>query len=351
MPLFDIKPVDAGIYNQELRNFLPDRIIDIHTHVWLKRFLVQKPKDGRTVTWPSRVAADNPVEDLLETYGLMFPDKKVTPLIFSSLGSREDDFAGANAYIADIAKANNLPALLYARPDWDGERLNSELSLGRFLGIKVYLSLSDSSIPKNEIAIFDFLPHSQLEVINRRRGIVMLHIPRDGRIRDPLNVAQILEIVAKYKDLSLVIAHAGRAYCEEDMGDAFTQLAKAREVLFDICANTNTAVFAALLGKVGSERILFGSDLPITRMRMQRITESGRYVNLVAKGLYGDVAADPNMREVSDVEAAKHTFFMYEELLAFKKAAIAQKLKSREIENVFFSNAKRIIEKAGLKLD
>ncbi|MFH0918805.1 MAG: amidohydrolase family protein [Fibrobacterota bacterium] len=347
MALFEVKSVDTGVFESELRDFLPDTMIDIHTHVWLKSFRVLRKNDGRTVTWPSLVAPENPVDHLLETYRLMFPGKKVTPLIFSSLGTRQDDFTAANGYIADAAKKNQLPALLFARPDWDGDRLDEELSKGGFLGIKVYLSLSDVSIPRNRIAIFDFLPHAQLEVVNRRKGIVMLHIPRDARIKDPLNVAQTLTIAEKYTDLSLVIAHAGRAYCEEDMGDAFDRLAPARGVLFDISANTNAKVFETLLRKVGPERILFGSDLPITRMRMKRISESGRYVNLVGKGLYGDVSGDPNMREVSDIEAAQHTFFLYEEQLAFKAAAIQAGLNDKDVEQVFNGNAKTIIEQAG----
>ena len=36
----------------------------------------------RAVTWPQRVALDNSIEDLQETYRLMFPDKSVLPLIF-----------------------------------------------------------------------------------------------------------------------------------------------------------------------------------------------------------------------------------------------------------------------------
>ncbi len=348
MKLFNIQNNDTEVYQNELRDFLPDRIIDIHTHVWLERFRIkQKNTVRRTVSWPSLVASDNPMEHLLETYQLLFPGKQVTPLVFSSISSRQEDFAAANAYIAKC----NLPALLYARPDWDSLQLEKELERGRFLGIKVYLSLADMAIPKNSITIFDFLPHCQLEVMNNRQGIVMLHVPRDARIRDPLNVAQILIIAEKYPDLSLIIAHAGRAYCEEDMGDAFDRLSVADKVLFDISANTNSTVFASLISKVGPQRILFGSDLPITRMRMKRICENGRYINLVGKGLYGDVSHDSNMREVAEEEAKSHTFFLYEELLSFKRAARENGLKTEAIKDIFFGNAVRIIKKAGGSID
>ncbi len=63
-----------AFYETRLRDFLPDRLIDIHTHVWLESIRGDRmDRDDRTVTWPARVAPENPIEDLLETYRLMLP--------------------------------------------------------------------------------------------------------------------------------------------------------------------------------------------------------------------------------------------------------------------------------------
>jgi microsomal dipeptidase-like Zn-dependent dipeptidase len=102
-----------------------------------------------------------------------------------------------------------------------------------------------------------------------------------------------------------------------------------------------------LLRAVGPQRVVFGSDLPVVRMRMRRICENGFYVNLVPHGLYGEVSDDPHMREVDEEEAAQLSFFMYEELLAFRQAAEAVGLGTREIEDVMYNNAARLITKAG----
>ena len=101
------------------------------------------------------------------------------------------------------------------------------------------------------------------------------------------------------------------------------------------------------LRTVGPRRLLFGTDLPITRMRMCRITHDGHYVNRVPRGLYGDVSGDKNMEEVSGPEADRLTFFMYEEIDAFRRAAERLKLTSRDVANVFAGNAARIIRAAG----
>ena len=50
------------------------------------------------------------------------------------------------------------------------------------------------------------------------------------------------------------------------------------------------------------------------------------------------------MREVSGDEAAKLTFFMYEEILAFKCAAERTGLMQKDITDIFYENAKSLIE-------
>jgi hypothetical protein len=112
---------------------------------------------------------------------------------------------------------------------------------------------------------------------------------------------------------------------------------------FDIAANTNAWVFEQLIRAVGPKRILFGSDLPITRMRMRRTCRGGTYVNLVPRGLYGEVSGDKNMGELDGAEAEKLTFFLYEEIDAFRRAAEATGLTARDVEDVFFGNAVKLL--------
>jgi len=346
-PLFEVKPVDREFYETRLRDFLPPRIIDIHTHLWRAADFPAKKKkpagEQRTVTWPARVAKDNPAEDLRETYRLMFPRQQVTPLVFATL-PEGNNLDVQNRYVAASARKQEWPALIFSHPSWSGKEIERRIRTGGFIGAKSYLSVAPSCLPAKEIRIYDYFPHHQLEVYNRNGWIVMLHIPRDGRIRDPVNLAQLMEIEEKYPRLKLIVAHVGRAYCDHDIGNAFDVLAKSRRMFFDFSANTNDHVFERLIRCVGPKRILFGSDMPITRMRMRRITEGDHYVNLVPRGLYGDVSGDKNMGEVDGAEASRLTFFLYEEIDAFRRAAERAKLGRKDIERVFYRNALEMVE-------
>ncbi len=344
MSIFTITNNDRRFYEENLRDFLPSKMIDIHTHVYKQEFRKRSPENiKRTVTWPQLVAKDNPIEDLQETYRLMFPHKEVSALIFASVGP-DDPQDIANNYIAECANKTGWPALYYSHPHQSGEDLEHRILAQGFLGIKSYLSLSPSYLPEAEIRILDVFPHEQLKMMDKHGWIVMLHIPRNGRLKDPVNIQQIIEIKKLYPNLKLIIAHVGRAYCPEDIGNAFEELSVCHDLLFDFSANCCQPVFEQLIKAVGPKRILFGSDLPILRMRTRRICENGKYINLIPPGLYGDPSLDSHLREVSPEEAEKITFFMYEEIYAMKQASEACGLTKADVEDMFYNNAKNLID-------
>ena len=81
---------------------------------------------------------------------------------------------------------------------------------------------------------------------------------------------------------------------------------------------------------------MFGSDMPYAKMRMYRIDDGGKYVNVVPRGLYGDVSADPHMRETDEENL---TTFIYEELLALKGAAEKLGLTKDEVADLMYNTA------------
>ena len=343
MPLFEYNRVDRSYYEHEIEGFLPERVIDAHTHVYSLRFRdpsYREKQEERSQVWPSLVAGDNPIEDLEETYRCLFPTKKVTPVIFGMPGLQF--FADkSNDYISRISQEKGYPALMLAYPELSAGELEAGIDRGGFRGVKVYLDYAPAYIPGREIRIFDFAPHHQLEVLNTRGLSMMLHIPRPGRLKDPVNIEQMMEIDRRYPNTKLIIAHIGRAYAEEDLGGALDIL-KDSHMLFDFSANTNGRVFEETLRKIGPGRIMFGSDLPITRMRMKRVTENGMYINIVRKDSYGDVSHDPHMREIEGAEAESLSFFLYEEIAAMRRACENTGVSRADVDALFFGNAANV---------
>ena len=124
MALFDVTAYDQKIYQEELQDFLPDKILDVHTHVWLDalRDKTAPPAPGavkRVVTWPDLVALDNSIEDLQETYRLMFPGKDVKALIFTNA----DSSAANNDYVQEVSRRSGVPALYFSRPEQSADEV------------------------------------------------------------------------------------------------------------------------------------------------------------------------------------------------------------------------------------
>ncbi len=262
----------------------------------------------------------------------------MTPLVF---GGCLTDLEQTNRYVYDMRRKYGFPALYRSDYAMSADRLEEEVKKGGFLGLKPYLSNCPPYISSKEVRIFDFLPHEHLRAADKNGWIVMLHIPRDGRLRDPVNVAQLMEIEEKYPRVKLVVAHIGRAYAPEDIGNAFDILSKTKNMCFDFTANLSPDAIKACLKAVGPRRLLFGSDLPVAIMRMYRITESGVYYNVVPRGLYGDVSHEPHMRESDETDI---TLMIYQQIRVFKECAEELRLRDKDIEDVFCNNARRLIE-------
>ncbi len=341
MSLLNVTPVDKAFYEKELRPWLPKRIIDCHTHIWLKEHVTGVDDALRSCAWPQMVAEDNSIEDLNETNRLLFPDNEVIPVLYSH-AIVTVDLSQSNPYVRQSAARFGYPSLYLAHPGEPAEQVERNVIEGGFSGLKVYLEFAPSYLPKNEIRVFDFLTHEHLALCNRHGWVVQLHIPRPRRLADPVNYYQMLEIEEKYPDLQLLIAHLGRAYADEDIGDALEALKDTKRMVWDFTANTNQNVMERILAAFGPERVIYGSDFPIFRMKARRVVENGYYINEIPKGSLGDVSTDPHMREIDGADGESITFFIYEEIASCIRAANRLGLSKADLEKIFFGNSARI---------
>lgn len=327
---------DRFVYETELKSFLPEKLIDFHVHLYKNTFDVWGDSNGGS-TWPHLIADELTTEQMSDCFKRLFPENKVIPLVFGSCLSNIEQ---TNNYVQEESAKYGFPALYRCSYDMPAEELEQKVKSGGFIGLKPYLTNCPPYIPANEIRIFDFLPHEHLKVADKNGWIVMLYIPRDQRLKDKVNLAQLMEIEEIYSNLKLVVAHIGRAYSREDIGDAFKLLSQTKNMYFDFTANLSDDAIRACIEAVGVKRLIFGSDLPISIMRMYRITENGVYYNVVPRGLYGGIQGQPHMKETDENDV---TLMIYEQLRAMKRVAAQLKLRDSDVEDILYNNAKKLM--------
>ena len=169
MALLDVKPYDRWYYETVLKPFLPKKFIDCHAHIWLKEFHNESGMREGSQLWPRMVADENSIEDLNETNRLLFPENEVISVPYSD-AIASIDLTKSNAYVAQSAIKNGVPALYLAHPKQSAEELERiMLANPVFKGLKVYLQFAPSYIPADEIRIYDFLTHEHLALANKHK--------------------------------------------------------------------------------------------------------------------------------------------------------------------------------------
>lgn len=332
---YKLSEYDKKVYYEELRDFLPKNIVDSHTHVWR----VEDDKKNRVEFpdyWPDRVGGECKIEDLKQTYLDLFPENKVIPVIF---GWPAQYLEKGNEYVSKVGKENNYPTLFLTDYYMSGDFVEEQVVKGGFQGLKPYLDNCRKDVSGADAEIFDFLPEEHLKVADKLGLKVVLHISKPDRLKNKTNIKQLMEIEQKFPNVKLIVAHIGRAYTPDDFGNAFDVLKNTKNMMFDFCANTLPEATERCINAVGTKRVLFGTDMPIAKMKMYRITEGGNYINVVPRGLYGDLSKASHMRETDEPDI---TNFTYEIIRGFKKTAEKLSLSKKDVEDIMCNNAMKL---------
>ncbi len=325
---------DRRIYKEEILPWLPKKIIDCHVHIGLEDHSDPISPERIAESWALEIKSDMSWEDLQATYRELLPEQKVSILVFGH-PRREVDQIQSNRYVMDKALQNKSAAhaLVVTKPEWDASVIESAMFCG-FAGIKPYPDFAPQNL---ECSIYDFLPKSHLAMLNRLGGVLMLHLPRRGRIADPENIRELTEIYNDYPNIKMVVAHIGRAYCLPTAEEGLPPFADCTRMYFDTAANLNTDVFQFALETLGPDRVLFGTDLPITLMRGVREHVGDKYINFTD----GDYSWNKNRKSAE--EESEYTYYLYEELLAIIRAVKSAGMGHEEMEKIVYRNCARIL--------
>jgi len=318
------------IYDREIRDFLPDSVFDFHVHVFNRKAL---PKDLPGVPVPGGMVQSYTVEELLKDMELVYPGKRFSAVIFG-MPERAFDHISNNRYIAEQSDRKQLFPFRLLRPEEEPEAVFQDIREQRFYGLKPYLNYVIGK-PKADIEVLDMVTPPLMEVVDQTGRILMLHIPRDGRLADPVNQTQILRLAEDYPNTKIVLAHIGRAYYMKAIAGWLDKIRKKDNIYVDISAISNWEILEYLFSRFDRKRIMFGTDTPIGLFGMISVAWNDQYTYITSK---------PWPLSISDDHGKLNfTCFAYEMIRAVKKAVGRLGLKGSFLEDLYRDNALRLL--------
>lgn len=181
-----LPPLDLEYYRRELAPVLPPTALDFHTHTWSAANWKERPwatekSGGRYMVTDEFY----PPEQLLADGRACFPDRGYEAVCFGN-PTPAADWEKDTAYVAAAARAHRgLWPLVLAGPDLGipRERYERALAEGGFRGFKVFLNWYGDHYGNKRVE--EMFGPAELALANERRLVVLLHVPRRGRLADP----------------------------------------------------------------------------------------------------------------------------------------------------------------------
>lgn len=331
-PILRRTEVDEEFYSRYLKGRMPEQIFDFHMHLNLPEHIPYMSEERFHSDWAFECGLILPCETAFLYAAQLFPDTKYRIAGFP-WPVQEADLIAGNRYLLQKKAEGLITPFMSVRPDFTEDYIEEQLP--DFCGFKPYPDLV-STVKGAEISIFSFMPHWQLEILNRHRGTVVIHLPRKGRIADPDNVRELLEMRQRYPDIQIVIAHFGRSFNPVYLEEALEQMGdSAADFYYDTAAVLNPAVYELAFAKLPLKRILYGSDAPIMLWHGKRTWTDRTYHNLISEPDSGNLRSDD-------------TFFLYEQMKVILDTLEGMGLAKEVKEDLFCENTRRLLEGAGV---
>ena len=326
--------VDRPVWQEELNPFLPARIFDCHSHIFLAEHRPSRRGESRNPSHPS-VCEAFPLENYVHSMHRLFPGREVRALLFGTIDP-EADVDVVNSYVSTAAQQEGLEALMVIPPGLKTAAIEEKLRAGSFLGFKPYFTFV-RDIPAAEVTLEDMIDAAMREVADRLGLILMVHIPRPGRLADPVNVEGLERLCRECPQAKVVLAHFGRAYFPEAVGslDGLPDL----ENLYVECSMVQDAeVLETVFGRFDHSRIMFGLDMPVAQ-------EKGKCLGINGQRHFFTKRVHPwSIHNSAGSYRIRCTFMAYEIVRALKKAIERCGLGPDVVEKVFHENAAELID-------
>ena len=316
---------DREFFARELDGFVPPRIFDAHGHLYRANFFSSEHPAKHCLDLDLAIFR-RMTEDLTpgrETSGLFFGYPHISV-----------DVEENNRFAAEQAQADsNSRAQMLVTPSMDPEYIRGTVKRLGFAGLKCYHVFS-SHKPTFDSPIPAYLPEEQVRIAHEEGLSITLHMVRARAMADPVNQEVIRSWAIKYPNARFILAHAARGFNPHHTVEGIGSLRGLRNVWCDTSAVTEGGAFEAIVRVLGVDRLLYGSDAPVSHLR-------GRCVAIGDSFLW---LSESNTQFSASYAEIRPVLIGLESLRVLKLACWNLGLPDSDVEKIFWGNAAELFE-------
>ncbi|ODT67677.1 MAG: hypothetical protein ABS75_23175 [Pelagibacterium sp. SCN 63-23] len=337
MSQFAPNDLDRRIWTEELDDFVPQRVLDVHTHIYRWAFNVNPDKE--TGPYAASIGHHFPevtYELANEVDAALMPGRQIERLAFPFPFAGACDFDASNEHVSrEMAKARNSAALMLVHPGMSADDIEATLRRTGAIGLKPYLVYATSD-DRSEAEITDFLPEHQIALADRLGLIVMMHLSKRRAVADANNISSLRRLSEAYPRVRWILAHCARSYSAWAIEKAAASLRGLPNIWYDTSTICEADALDALYTGIGVDRVMYGSDDMIGPMR-------GKYI---AFGYAWALLSESNQQLSLGHCDGRMTFIRYEQLRAMKRGARQIGLSTTQRNAMFHDTARDLMDGA-----
>lgn len=323
---------DQDLFERTIAPLLPERIFDAHAHLYRHAHYGPGGPPPLFAATPAEVGLGRFTQDISWLHG----QGRTVGGVFFGLAFTGDR-ASNNAFVAAetlTGRDHGLAALpqLVVAPDDDPDQVRERVRQGGFVGLKPYHTMATTDGPTWQAPLEAYFPEALARVAHEEGLTVTVHLVRDRALADPLNQAAVRRYCERYPAMRMILAHAGRGFNPWHTIEGVAALAGLANLWFDTSAVTEAGGFEAIVDTFGHERLLYGSDFPVSHLRGRCVAIGSSFHWLYADG--------PTVAERHG--AVRPVLVGLESLRALALACRRLRLTDAQIEDLFYGNAAQL---------
>lgn len=320
----DLSSHDQQIWDEELDEFVPERVFDAHIHMFHPEHLTA----SKTSTPSSWQLAD--FTTLQQWAARLYPGRETHFLVLGTPVPGIDVAAHNRWCIDQVSQDAQSRMNRLVTPQCRVQDIERDVRERGFIGLKPYRLFSVTG-DIAQCRIHEFLRHEQLELANELGLWVTMHLSRYHGCADEFNLNDLREYTgSRYPNIKWILAHCARSFTYWPIRQAIDQLRDMPNIWYDVSAVTDVRPLITLFSRENRRRILYGSDgVDATYFR-------GQYVAMGRAWQYVDVDRFNLQFPHCD---GRPILAIYEQLLSMKHAAEIAQWSPDDIQDLFWRNA------------